>query len=265
MSRQARISVADGVYHVTTHGNGAQMIFDTPDEKWHMVDLLGETATKMHWSVYGWCIMGNHYHFLVKTPENNLSEGMHDINTSYGETYNRVRERHGHVFQDRFYSILIAEDSHLLEVARYVVLNPVRAQLVAAPEEWPWSSYASAVLGVRSRVAMDDRELMGMFATDEAEARRLYGAFVHEGIGLAKPGILLTGRSRRWLEAAGCADRATCRPVKRPRNTAGDDTMSRVAALHERGLSLREIALVVGVSHMTVKRYLATITEEVRL
>lgn len=265
MSRQARITVANGVYHVTSRGNGAQMIFDAPAEKSRMVDLLAETATKMNWSVYAWCIMGNHYHFLVSTPENNLSEGMHDVNTSYGETYNRARQRHGHVFQDRFYSILIAEDSHLLEAARYVVLNPVRAGLVATPEEWPWSSYASAVLGVRSRVTLSDRELMGMFAVDDFEARRLYGAFVHEGIGLAKPQILRSG-SYQWRLETATRPAGTMRQAGQRRHNAPEhDTIMRVAALRERGLSLRDIASTLGISHMTASRYLAAVTEEPRL
>src|SRR5450756_1359329 len=141
MSRQARIRIPDGVYHVTTHGDGDMMIFEGPSEKWRLVDLLAGTAEKFDWAMYAWCVMGNHYHFLLKTPEDNLSEGMHHINMSYGEWYNKSRGRHGHVFQDRFFSILITQDSHLLEASRYVVLNPLRVGLVAALQEWPWSSY----------------------------------------------------------------------------------------------------------------------------
>ena len=151
MSRQARIRIPDGVYHVTTHGDGDMMIFEGPSEKWRLLDLLADTAEELDWAMYAWCVMGNHYHFLLKTPEDNLSEGMHHINMSYGEWYNKSRGRHGHVFQDRFFSILITEDSHLLEASRYVVLNPLRAGLVTAPQEWRWSSYSTAVLGALSR------------------------------------------------------------------------------------------------------------------
>lgn len=150
MSRQARIRIADGVYHVTTHGNGDMMIFEQPSEKWQLLDLLVDTAKEYDWAMYAWCVMGNHYHFLLKTPDNNLSEGMHHINMSYGEWYNKSRGRHGHVFQDRFFSIMITEDSHLLEASRYVVLNPLRASLVTAVHEWPWSSYGAGCALSRS-------------------------------------------------------------------------------------------------------------------
>lgn len=261
MSRQARIRIPDGVYHVTTHGDGDMMIFEGPSEKWRLVDLLAGTAEKFDWAMYAWCVMGNHYHFLLKTPEDNLSEGMHHINMSYGEWYNKSRGRHGHVFQDRFFSILITQDSHLLEASRYVVLNPLRVGLVAAPQEWPWSSYSTAVLGVPSRVSLRDRELMGMFSQQEAESRELYREFVQAGIGLKKPEVLLTGRARRWAQSSDYAQSGSGQNAARRkpvRGLAPDMTeISRVASLHQQGLTLREIAAALGISHMTVRRYLA--------
>jgi hypothetical protein len=106
--------------------------------------------------------MGNHYHFLLKTPEENLSEGMHHINMSYGEWYNKSRGRHGHVFQDRFFSILITEDSHLLEASRYVVLNPLRVGLVTTPQEWRWSSCGTAVLAAANAIVSAEMVLAGV-------------------------------------------------------------------------------------------------------
>ena len=262
MSRQARIRIPDGVYHVTTHGDGDMMIFEGPSEKWRLLDLLADTANKLDWAVYAWCVMGNHYHFLLKTPKDNLSEGMHHINMTYGEWYNMSRERHGHVFQDRFFSILITQDGHLLEASRYVVLNPLRAGLVAAPQEWPWSSYSTAVLGVPSRVSLKDQELMRVFSRQEAESRDLYREFVHAGIGLKKPGVLLTGRARRWAEMTGRARSeissaaASCKPS--PGQSPDSTDVSSVVRLHQQGMSLRAIAATLGVSHMTVRRYLSS-------
>jgi REP element-mobilizing transposase RayT len=269
MSRQARIRIPDGVYHVTTHGDGDMMIFEGSSEKWRLLDLLADTAKKLDWAMYAWCVMGNHYHFLLKTPEDNLSEGMHHINMMYGEWYNNARERHGHVFQDRFFSILITQDSHLLEASRYVVLNPLRAGLVAAPQEWPWSSYSTAVLGVPSRVSLKDQELMRVFSQQEVESRDLYRGFVHAGIGLKKPGVLLTGRARRWTQSDDDAysesglDAGRRKPVRGL--TPGMTEISRVASLHQQGLTLREIAAALGISHMTVRRYLARDAERTRL
>jgi len=269
MSRQARIRIPDGVYHVTTHGNGDMMIFEGSSEKWRLLDLLADTAEELDWAMYAWCVMGNHYHFLLKTPEDNLSEGMHHINMSYGEWYNKSRGRHGHVFQDRFFSILITEDSHLLEASRYVVLNPLRVGLVAAPQEWPWSSYSTTVLGARSRVSLKDRELMGMFSQQEAESRELYREFVQVGIGLKKPEVLLTGRARRWAKSSDYAQSEGGQnvPRRKPvRGLAPDMTeISRVASLRQQGLTLREIAAALGISHMTVRRYLARDSEGTRL
>jgi REP element-mobilizing transposase RayT len=269
MSRQARIRIPDGVYHVTTHGDGDMMIFEGPSEKWRLLDLLADTAKKLDWAMYAWCVMGNHYHFLLKTPVDNLSEGMHHINMTYGEWYNNARGRHGHVFQDRFFSILITQDSHLLEASRYVVLNPLRAGLVTSPEEWRWSSYSTAVLGAPSAVSLRDHELLGMFAREEAESRELYREFVHAGIGTKKPGVLLTGRARRWAQSDDDSysesglDAGRRKPV---RGLTPDMTeISRVASLHEQGLTLREIAAALGISHMTVRRYLARDAERTRL
>jgi putative transposase len=269
MSRQARIRIPDGVYHVTTHGDGDMMIFDGPSEKWRLLDLLADTAKELDWAMYAWCVMGNHYHFLLKTPEDNLSEGMHHINTNYGEWYNKSRERHGHVFQDRFFSILITQDSHLLEASRYVVLNPLRVGLVAAPQEWPWSSYSAAVLGAPSRVALRDRELKGMFGQEGAESRELYREFVQAGIGLKKPEVLLTGRARRWTESRDRAqlEDSTGAAARKPVAGMTPDMIeiSRVVSLHQQGMSLREIAATLGISHMTARRYLARNTEGTKL
>lgn len=245
------------------------MIFEGPSDKWRLLDLLADTAQELDWAMYAWCVMGNHYHFLLKTPEDNLSEGMHHINTGYGEWYNKSRERHGHVFQDRFFSILITQDSHLLEASRYVVLNPLRVGLVAVPQEWPWSSYSAAVLGVRSRVSLTDRELMGMFSQQEAESRELYREFVQAGIGLKKPEVLLTGRARRWTESRdraqleGNTDAAARKPVAGM--TPDMIEISRVVSLHQQGMSLREIAAALGISHMTARRYLARDAEGTKL
>jgi REP element-mobilizing transposase RayT/DNA-binding CsgD family transcriptional regulator len=269
MSRQARIRIPDGVYHVTTHGDGDRMIFEGPSEKWRLLDLLADTAKELDWAMYAWCVMGNHYHFLLKTPEDNLSEGMHHINMSYGEWYNKSRERHGHVFQDRFFSILITEDSHLLQASRYVVLNPLRAGLVSTPQEWRWSSYSTAVLGAPSRVSLRDRELMGMFGHEEAESRELYREFVQAGIGLKKPDFLLTGRARRWVESIDRAQSDSSQGAVPRKPVAGltPDMMevSRVVSLHRQGLSLRAIATALGISHMTVHRYLVRGSEETKL
>lgn len=258
MSRHARQSVAGGVYHVTTHGNGAAMVFDQPYQKLRVLDLVAETAESLDWDLYAWCIMGNHYHLLVRTPENDLSQGMHQINMKYGEWLNRTLGVKGHVFQDRFYSILLTQDSHLLEASRYIVLNPVRAGLVSSPEEWPWSSYGPAVTGAPSRVSLHDQPLMAMFDEASGPARAAYQEFVKAGIGLDKPLFLMSGKARTWAEATRAKETGISDGLDRSRNMTPDPAeVARVLELHGEGLSLRSIAEAMGLSHTTVRRYLA--------
>ena len=258
MSRHARQSIAGGVYHVTAHGNGGAMVFDQPNQKVRMLDLVAETAPSLDWDMYAWCIMGNHYHLLVRTPENDLSQGMHQVNMKYGEWFNKALGVKGHVFQDRFYSILLTEDSHLLEASRYIVLNPVRAGLVGSPEEWPWSSYGPALTGVRSRVPLHDQALVAMFGEASEPARAAYGEFVRAGIGLKKPPFLTAGRARTWGDAVNTAEGNASPASERPRRMTPDPAeVARALELHRQGMSLRRIAEVMGLSHMTVCRYLA--------
>ncbi|WP_238400354.1 transposase [Legionella bononiensis] len=90
--------------------------------------------------------MDNHYHLLIETPADKLSKGMQLLNGIYTQKFNRIHHRVGHVFQGRFKAILVDKDSYLLELSRYIVLNPVRAKMVTSPHEWKWSSYLATVL-----------------------------------------------------------------------------------------------------------------------
>ncbi len=141
MARPLRIEFAGAVYHVTSRGNGRQRIFLDDQENRKFLELLGKTIEHFHWACHAFCLMVNHYHLLIETPEANLSKGMHHLNASFCQAHNKRHDTVGHLFQGRFKSIVVDRESYLLELARYVVLNPVRAGMVARPEEWPWSSY----------------------------------------------------------------------------------------------------------------------------
>ncbi len=146
MSRPLRIELSGGVYHVTSRGDGREDIFwdDADREAW--LALLGEVCERFNWRCHAWCQMTNHYHLVIETPEGNLSQGMRQLNGVYTQSFNRRHRRVGHVFQGRYKAILVEKDSYLLELARYVVLNPVRAGMVRDAEDWPWSSHP-AMLG----------------------------------------------------------------------------------------------------------------------
>ncbi|MDQ6959345.1 MAG: transposase, partial [Mariprofundaceae bacterium] len=105
------------------------------------LDTLSDVIAQMRWKCYGYCLMDNHYHLIIETPEANLSRGMRQLNGVFTQNSNRRHGRCGHLFQGRFKSIVVAADVYLLELSRYVVLNPVRAGMVADPADWLWSSY----------------------------------------------------------------------------------------------------------------------------
>lgn len=126
------------------------------------------------WLCYAYCLMGNHYHLHVETPKPNLSEGMRQLNGVYTQRVNHRHGRVGHLFQGRHKAILVEKEICLLELARYVVLNPVRAGLVKRAVDWPWSSYrAPAGLGEPSAFLTTDW-LLGQFAQDRKKAQRAY-------------------------------------------------------------------------------------------
>ena len=141
MSRPLRMEYAGAVYHVTSRGDQRGSIFHTEHDRMRFLETLGRVAELYGWRVHAWCQMTNHYHLLVETPEPNLCRGMQQLNGHYAAHFNRSNGRVGHVFQGRYKAIFIERESYLLEVARYVVLNPVRAKMVRAAADWSWSSY----------------------------------------------------------------------------------------------------------------------------
>lgn len=127
--------------------------------------------------------MTNHYHLLIETPEGNLSLGMRQVNGVYTQLFNRYHGRSGHLFQGRYKAILIQKDSHLLEVCRYVVLNPIRAKMVEAPEAWKWSSYLATAGKAKSHPCLTTDWVLCQFSAKREKAEKEYRQFVQWGIG----------------------------------------------------------------------------------
>ena len=127
MSRPLRIEFAGAVYHVTSRGNGRKPIFRDDVDRRSFLEVLHKVNQRHHWICHAYCLMTNHYHLVIETPEGNLSRGMRQLNGVYTMYFNRRHRTVGHVFQGRFKAILVERESYLLEVCRYVVLNPVRA------------------------------------------------------------------------------------------------------------------------------------------
>lgn len=141
MSRPLRLDHAGAVWHITCRGNEKREIFRDADDRRDLLRVLDHVVDVCRWRVHAYVLMGNHYHLLLETPEPNLSWGMRQLNGTYTQHFNRRHSRVGHLFQGRFRPILVEKDAHLLELIRYVVLNPVRAGLVDEPERWNWSNY----------------------------------------------------------------------------------------------------------------------------
>ncbi len=141
MARPLRIEFADALYHVTSRGNGRQKIFLDDGDNRTFLEILGKTLARFNWRCHGFCLMVNHYHLMIETPDANLSQGMHHLNATFCQAHHKRHDTVGHLLQGRFKAIVVDRESYLLELARYVVLNPVRAEMVAWPEDWPWSSY----------------------------------------------------------------------------------------------------------------------------
>lgn len=128
------------------------MIFDVlPRDRSVFLSLLAYVVAEYRWICHAYCLMGNHFHLVLETPEANISGGMQYLKGEYAAWFNAVHpDRVGVLFERRFWSRIATTERHVAELARYVVLNPVRAGLVRVPEAWEWSSYAATV-GLRSR------------------------------------------------------------------------------------------------------------------
>ncbi|MBM9603180.1 REP-associated tyrosine transposase [Desulfopila inferna] len=182
MARPLRIEYPGAVYHITSRGNARQNIFLCDTDRLTFLKVLSNTIEKYNWLCHGFCLLDNHYHLVIETLDPNLSLGMRQLNGVYTQTFNRAKQRVGHVFQGRYKAILVEKESHLLEVCRYVVLNPVRAGMVSKPAEWEWSSYTStAFTGTAPKYLCIDWVLR-QFSEDKTAARQQYRQFVAEGL-----------------------------------------------------------------------------------
>ncbi len=185
MSRPLRLEFPGALWHVTNRGNERKSIFRDDEDRRARLRLLGRTARIFGWRVHSWVFMGNHDHFVAETPEPNLARGMRQLNGITTQAFNRRHGRVGHLFQGRYKAILVQKERHFLELVRYVVLNPVRAKLCAAPGDWRWSSYR-ATAGLEPAPEWFERETtLARFGTIEnrAEVFARYRRFVDEGMG----------------------------------------------------------------------------------
>jgi putative transposase len=182
MARPLRIEYAGANYHVTSRGNERKPVFNGDQDRTNFLNTLQHVNKRYNWICHAYCLMDNHYHLIIETPEGNLSAGMRQLNGVYTQLFNKLHGRAGHLFQGRYKSIVIQKDSHLLEVCRYVVLNPVRANMVEAPEAWKWSSYRATAGRERSHPCLTVDWMLGQFSGQRGKAGQEYRQFVQRGI-----------------------------------------------------------------------------------
>lgn len=270
MARPLRLEFAGALYHVTSRGDRREDIYENNHDRRMFLSVLASVCMTYNWVCHAYCLMSNHYHLLIETPEANLSQGMRQLNGVYTQRFNRAYDRVGHVFQGRYQAILVEKDSYLLALARYIVLNPVRAAMVYSAADWPWSSYlATAGLVSRPRFLTTDG-LLAVFGERKQNARQRYKQFIAEGEGQPSPWKLLRqqlylGSDRFVCEMQGLIDedrplsevpvlqrRPAAKPLEFYAKTAGSRNGAIISAYDSGGYTLKQIGEFFNLHYSTI-------------
>ncbi len=272
MARPLRIELAGGLYHVTSRGDRREDIFLCVTDRRVWLEIFAEVCERFNWVCHAWCQMTNHYHIVVETCEGNLSQGMRQLNGVYTQRFNRTHHRVGHVFQGRYRAIMVEKDTYLLELMRYVVLNPMRAGMVKAVEDWPWSSFAAMVGTAPCPDWLQTDWVLAQFDNTRGKAVRGYMEFVRAGVG--QPSTWDSLRGQIYLGSEGFVNRmqalvsdrfamaeiprAQRRPLAKPlahyRDTMADPKAAMAAAYASGDYTMQEIATCFAVHYATVSR-----------
>ncbi|MBI2485313.1 transposase [Candidatus Uhrbacteria bacterium] len=189
MARPLRIEYPGALYHVISRGNSRLPIFLGSRDRKDFLRVLADTVSSYKWSCHAYCLLDNHYHLLVETGEANLARGMKQLNGVYSQHFNKAHGRNGHVFEGRYKAFVIEKEPYLLEVARYIVLNPVRARVVKYPQQWRWSSYGATSGLVSIPPCLSVNWLLSQFSTKRRQAQILYKKFISDGMFLDDAGL----------------------------------------------------------------------------
>jgi REP element-mobilizing transposase RayT len=262
-----RLEVADGIYHVVARGNERRAIYRDAGDRERFLEILRATVERFRWRCLSYCLMTNHYHLLVRTPDPNLARGMRDQNGLYAQAFNRRHGRDGHLFQGRYRALLVERDEHLLASIAYIVGNPVRAGLCRNPCEWRWSSQRAA-LGDHPPGMLALDELLGYFGRTRAQARESYRVLTESEAGGAAPyaeGVIFGSAeyARLQLAQAGAEESpeipsSHLRPPRPPlASVLGDGRSDAIAAAYDHGYTMPAIARELGLHPSTISRRLA--------
>ena len=184
MPRKARLDAPGTLHHVIIRGIERRRIVDNKTDRQDFVSRMGEIALDTETSICAWSLLNNHAHILLRSGPSGLSTYMRRLLTGYAISYNLRHSRHGHLFQNRFKSIVCEEDAYFKELVRYIHLNPLRAKLVtslAELERYPWCGH-SVLLGKIENDWQDSDYALKWFGSLEKEALRTYRQFVKRGL-----------------------------------------------------------------------------------
>jgi len=271
MSRPLRIEYPGAVYHVTARGNARQPVFESDFDRGKFLELLRETIKQFNWICHAYCLMDNHYHLLIETVDANLSKGMRNLNGVYTQCFNRTHRRVGHVFQGRFKAILVERESYLLELCRYIVLNP-------EPADYKWSSYRETAGLAKGEDSASTDWILSQFSARKSIAMKRYVAFVEKGIdskenvwGSLQSQVILGGKDFLLRLKPAIKDKEELKEIPRIQRTVARPTLADIfelngyypkqkrnefirKACNEHGYSFSAVGRYTGLHYATVSR-----------
>ncbi len=281
MTRPLRIEFNGALYHITSRGNARQAIFLNGEDFSDFLGILNSVVKRYNFLLHAYCLMNNHYHLLVETPEGNLSKGMRQLNGLYAQRFNQKHQRVGHLLQGRYQSILVDKENYLLELSRYIVLNPVRAGIVKDPKDYRWSSYQGTI-GYQKIPGLFTDWILSQFGDEKNKATMQYQTFVLSGIKGTSPleevkGQLCLGKDT-FMDQIGhllhdkenlkeiprkqrYINRLSLKEVLNYQNKNQRDHVIYIAHL-QYAYTLKDIAEYLGIHYTTVSRAVKRVEEE---
>jgi len=284
MARPLRIEFPGALYHVTSRGDKKEEIFEDDNDRDTFLEILASVVERYNWLCHAYCLMNNHYHLLIETPDGNLSKGMRQLNGVYTQRFNKRHNIVGHLLQGRFKAILVEKESYLLELCRYTVLNPIRAKFVNYPWEWKWSSYlaTAGIAKVPKFLTID--WILSQFGKNRKRAQKAYKEFVMSGIEREAPWKDLKGRiilgkegflgkikgflkGKEEIKEIPRIERFVIRPKLTQMFSEIKDKKERDRNIYiahiKYGYTLKEIADYLGIHYSTVSKALKKISREI--
>jgi len=274
MTRALRLEYTGALYHITSRGDRREDIYEDDIDRITFLDLLSDVCDSYHWDCHGYCLMSNHYHMLIETPEPNLSQGMRQLNGVYSQKYNVRHKKVGHVFQGRYKSILVEKESYLLELTRYIVLNPVRAKMVDHVSEWQWSSYLCVVGQAAIPSYLNVEWILSCYGASKKQSIKRYIDFVNEGVNSFSPldnvknqiflggdkfidrGLRLIDKTKDLSEVPRIQSRGLVRPLKYYADMSSNRNEAIFNAYRTGGYTMKQIGEYFSLSYSMVSRIL---------